>query len=123
MAAGRYSFLIEQGATFQRQVKYTDSSGQIVDLAGYGARMQIRPTVDSNIVLVSLTDAVDSDGSGLFINAASGTINVVISAASSSYLSFTEATYDLEIFSGSGTTEFVTRLLEGNVKLKKNVTR
>jgi len=123
MAAGRYSFVIEQGATFQRQIIYTDADGDRVDLSNYGARMQIRPTVDSNVVLVNLTSTLGSDGSGLRITAASGTIDIIISALSSSYLSFTEATYDLEIYSGSGATEFVTRLLEGNVKLKKNVTR
>ena len=123
MAAGRYSFIIEQGATFQRQVRYTNSSGDPVDLSNYSARMQIRPSADSNIVYVRLTGTVGNDGSGLVITAASGTVDITISALSSSMLSFTEAMYDLEIYSGSGDTEFVTRLLEGNVKLKKNVTR
>lgn len=123
MAAGRYSFIIEQGATFQRQVRYTDSNGSPVDLSNYGARMQIRPSPDSNVVIVNLTSTPGADGSGLVITPSSGTINITISAASSSTLTFTEAFYDLEIYSGSGVTEFVTRLLEGNVKLKKNVTR
>ena len=43
------------------------------------------------------------------------------SANSSSLLNFNEASYDLELATGS---EFpiVTRLLEGNVKLSKNIT-
>lgn len=123
MAAGRYSFVIEQGATFQRRVEYTDSLGVPVDLTSYSARMQIRPSFTSNTVYVNLTSTLGSDGSGISINAASGTLDIVISALSSSYLSFTEAVYDLEIYSGSGATEYVTRLLEGNVKLKQNVTR
>lgn len=123
MAAARYSFTIEQGATFQRNVVYTDSTGSVVDLSNYGARMQIRPNVDSSDVYVSLSSTIGDDGSGLLITPTSGSIQIIISAVSSSMLTFNEAKYDLEIYSGSGDTEFVTRLLEGNVKLSKNVTR
>lgn len=123
MAAGKYSFIIEQGATFERQVIYTDSAGARVNLTGYSARMQIRPTADSNVLYLSISSTVGADGSGLVITPVSGTVDITISALSSSYLTFSEAVYDLELYSGSGATEYVTRLLEGNVKLKKNVTR
>jgi hypothetical protein len=49
----------------------------------------------------------------------SGSIGIIISAYSSSILNFNEAYYDLEIVNGCD----VTRLLEGKVKLSKNVTR
>ena len=48
----------------------------------------------------------------------SGSIGLTISAASSSNFTFEEAKYDLEMVSGS----YVTRLLEGKVKLRKEVT-
>ena len=54
MAAGRYSFVIEQGATTNIQINWTDSSGSKIDLSGYHARMQIRPAVESNSVFLSL---------------------------------------------------------------------
>jgi hypothetical protein len=44
---------------------------------------------------------------------------VYISAASSSALNFGEALYDLELVRGNE----VTRLLEGKIKLSKNVTK
>ena len=47
------------------------------------------------------------------------TIGIVISAVSSSVLTFDTAYYDLEIMSGS----IVTRLLQGTVKINKEVTR
>jgi hypothetical protein len=53
----------------------------------------------------------------------SGSIGIYISAASSSLFSFSEAVYDLEIVSGSGAGQSVTRILEGKVKLSKEVTR
>jgi len=45
MAAGKHSFIIEQGATTKLNVQWTDASGSVVDLTGYQARMQIRPGI------------------------------------------------------------------------------
>lgn len=123
MAAGRYSIVIEQGATFELSVVYKDSTGAAIDLSNYGARMQVRSVHESNTVLVSLTTTLDSDGSGITITGVSGSIYVRLSAASSSNLSFSTGVYDLEIYSGSGNTEYVQRILEGKVKLSKQATR
>jgi hypothetical protein len=49
----------------------------------------------------------------------SGSVGIYISAYSSSLLNFNEAYYDLEMVNGGE----VTRLLEGRIKLSKNVTR
>ena len=121
--AGKYSFVIDQGATFERTVRYTDSSGNPVDLSDYGARMQIRPSATSDQIFLNISSTPGVDGSGLTITAPSGTIGIKISAYSSSLFAFGEADYDLELYSGSGATEYVIRLLEGRVKLNKNTTR
>ena len=124
MAAGRYNITIEKGATYRRQLQYKDSAGDPIDLTDYSARMQIRQKVTDNIIHLNLTTTKDADGSGLTITAASGTIDIEISAASSSNFDFgTEGVYDLEIYSGSGDSTYVLRLLEGKVKVSKNVTR
>ena len=126
MAAGKYSFIIEQGATTNFQIDWTDYNGNPIDLTGYHARMQVRPTVESSQILLNLSSSMDMDGTGLNLSGsngitplASGSIGVIISANSSSLLSFTEAVYDLELVN----TNEVVRLLEGKVKLSKNVTR
>ena len=126
MAAGRYSFVIEQGATTNIQINWTDSSGSAIDLSGYHSRMQIRPSVESDVVYLSLSSSLDSDGTGINLSGSnfttplqSGSLAIYISADSSSFLDFNEAYYDLEMVNGS----VVTRLLEGKVKLSKNVTR
>jgi hypothetical protein len=122
--AGRYSFIIEQGTTFIREIRYMDSTGLPVDLTDYGARMQIRQTYDSVTTIVTLTDSIGVDGSGLSITPISGTISVTLSAASSSALNFNgEAYFDLEIYSGSGASQFVKRLIEGRVRLSREITR
>ena len=43
MAAGKYDFTIEQGATVDFSVQYKDSGSIPIDLTGYQARMQFRP--------------------------------------------------------------------------------
>lgn len=127
MAAGRYSFVIEQGATTNIQINWTDASGSAIDLTGYQARMQIRPTVESDVVFLSLSSSlqgscntgINLSGSNGTTPLSSGSLAIYISAHSSSLLDFNEAYYDLELEKGCE----VTRLLEGKVKLSKNVTR
>ena len=126
MAAGKYSFVIEQGATTNFQINWNDESGSAVNLTGYHARMQIRPQVEGSDIILSLSSSLKSDNTGINLSGsnfitplASGSIGIYISAVSSSALNFGEAFYDLELVKGNE----VTRLLEGKVKLSKNVTR
>ena len=124
MAAGNYSFTIEQGTTFTRIFKYKDEDGNPVDLTGYDVRMQIRSTYDS-ATLASLTS-----GSGDFVlsvppDAAEGVtdknqIKLTISASHTAAYTFDQALYDIELESGTGV---VTRLLQGKIKLSREVTK
>lgn len=130
MSAGKYSFTIEQGATLQFEIQYRDSNNSPIDLSVYNGRMQVRPTVGSSDIYLTLTSTLQSDGTGLNFSGSNGTtppqsgsIGVYISAVTSSNLDFSDAVYDLEIYSGSGVNEYVVRLLEGKVKLSKEVTR
>ena len=118
MAAGKYSFTIEQGSTFQLELQYKDSANAPIDLTNYHGRMQIRETIGSATAIINLSSSRDADGTGLNFSGsngttplASGSIGIYISAASSSGFTFNEAVYDLEIVSGS----YVARLLEGSL--------
>jgi hypothetical protein len=129
MSAGKYSFVIEQGATLSFELQYKDGTNTPISLSGYSGRMQIRPTVDSSEVYLTLSSSLNPDGTGLnfsgsngAIPPASGSIGVYISSTTSSLLSFNQAVYDLEIYS-SATPPVVTRLIEGNIRLSKEVTR
>jgi len=123
MAAGRYSFVIEQGATTNIQINWTDVSGSAIDLTGYNARMQVRPAVESSQILLSLSSSLQSDNTGINLSGSnfntplqSGSLAIYISAASSSLLNFGEGFYDLELEKQGE----VTRLIEGKIKLKSN---
>jgi len=126
MAAGKYTFFIEQGATTDFELVWKDNNGNPVDLSSYSARMQIRTDYGGSLIC-SLSSSLDADGTGLNLSGsngttplASGSIGIFISAASSSAFTFGEAKYDLELEHTS--TSYVTRLIEGKVKLSKEVT-
>lgn len=122
MAAGKYSFIIEQGSTTDFTIVYKDSNGNPVDLQNYDAKMQIRQSYGSTPI-ITLTNTLNGDGTGLnMTNAISGAIGIYIASCTSSMFTFVEALYDLDIISGSGNCPVVTRILEGKVKLSKEVT-
>ena len=134
MAAGRYSFVIEQGATTDFEVIYNDSTGNPIDLTGYSARMSIRQSqISTSQLYITLSSSLGPCGTGLNLSGSqtsagyphplsSGSIGIYISAASSSVLNFNEGYYDLELMSGSGDCTTVTRLLMGAVRLSNEIT-
>ena len=137
MAAGRYSFTIEQGATLNFEIQYTDANGLPVDLTGYTGFMQIRSGFSGSAGTVtyltfpslsgsqyangfpSQSSFLSLSGSNLATSPVLGTIGIYAGWYATQELNFTgNAYYDLEITSGS----IRTRLLEGQVQLAKQVT-
>lgn len=117
MAAGIYNITIEQGADFSLPLTWRDGSNTIVNVTGYSARMQIRESYESDDTIVSLSSAVDG---GITLGGAAGTIVVSIPAAITSKMPYTSAVYDLEMVSVTGA---VTRLVQGDVYISREVTR
>jgi hypothetical protein len=125
MAAGKLDLLIEQGADFDHSliVKQGKATTQaelaalpVADLTGYTARMHIRSVIESTIILIALT----TENGRIAITPLDGKIDMTISAIDTAALNFEAAVYDLEIVSSGGE---VTRLVQGKVRLSKEVTR
>jgi len=87
-----------------------------VNLAGYTARMDIRQSLAATTPLLVLTIA----NSRIAIDESNYVITLSITAADTTLLNFTSAVYSLEMVSGAAA---VTTLLEGKVKLVREVTR
>lgn len=117
MAAGIYNITIEQGADFSLPLTWRDGTNTVVDVTGYSARMQIRESYDSEDYIVSLTSSVNG---GITLGGIAGTILVEIPAAVTAIMSQSAAVYDLEMVSSTGA---VTRLVQGNVYVSREVTR
>jgi len=144
-SAARYNFTIEQGTTVRFEIQYKDSEQNPVDLTGKWGRMQIRPNyadfvtnIDDDL-FVDVSSSIDpDDGTGLYFTGlnheypeTSGSIGVFISAKKTEQFNFEVARYDLELYEDdqgvSGSIDprgkIVTRLLEGEITLSREVTR
>ena len=134
MSAGKYSFTIEQGATYRFGIEYTDASGSYIDLQGYDAQMQIRSDYADNsknklyATLPLITSSAAQTASYLMFSGSSGTgsaaavsgaVLVYLHADTTAGFNFEEAVYDIELYSG----DEVYRLLEGTILNRKEVTR
>ena len=114
--AGKYDFVIEQGATFDRSLTYKDPAGTPLNLTGYTARMQIRSGVSSPTVLLELTSA----NGRLVIDPLVGGITIYLEPVDTEGVMWKRGVYDLEIEAPDTS---VTRLIEGNIELSREVTR
>lgn len=104
-----------QGATFSRQVEWQAPNGTPINLTGRTARMQVRPAVDSDEVLVSLT----TENGRITLGGALGTIDLLIDAATTADLPAGRHKYDLEVVFGAT----VDRVLQGTFVVDPEVTR
>jgi hypothetical protein len=111
-------FRLERGATFDPLFTYKTTDGTPVNLAGCTARMQIRPEVDSTVVIADLT----TENGGITLGGTAGTVQLFMSPTDTAAIDarYESACYDIEIvFSPTR----VYRVLEGKLKITKEVTR
>ena len=102
----------EQATTFT--VNFTIQTGNtLFDLTNYSATMTIRPFVGANTTTLVLTN-----GSGITLGGAAGTVAITISAATTADFEPSRYAYDFMLNSGS----VVTRLLEGKFIVTAGVT-
>jgi hypothetical protein len=64
MAAGIYNFAIEQGATLNKVITWKDGDNAAINLTGYTAVAQFRPTISASPVLTlsSVTGGITLGG-------------------------------------------------------------
>lgn len=106
---------IPAGSTFTRVVKWK-ADGSLVNLTGFTARAQIRPTAASATTTLALT----TENGRIALGGTAGTITLSISATDTAAITAGRYVYDLELVSAGG---IVTRLLQGIVTVSANVTR
>lgn len=104
------TFHVEAGATFLEELTYKDDSGELFDLTGYSARLQLREELDSPA-------AIDLD---LNIDLVTSRLIIELSADDTANLTAPRYKYGLELYAPDGT---VTRLLHGSFKVSPEVVR
>jgi len=121
MAAGKYDFTIEQGATFSRQITWQNEDGTAVNLTGYTVAGKIKRKVTDAQPLISFTCTVTNAASGIFTFSltAAQTATLPINPSQKADRELLYCSYDIEATTG-GT---VYRILEGVAKISPEVTR
>ena len=129
MTALQRDLYVEQGATFVlgftwHQQGPPDSAGDptvgaAYDLTGASARMQIRKTVTSPVLVEATTE-----NGRITLGGATGRVDVVLTDADTDLLTGKRGVYDLEVEMGpAGSDAQVRRLMQGAVVISPNVTR
>ncbi|CAB4169237.1 hypothetical protein UFOVP1516_67 [uncultured Caudovirales phage] len=108
--------VIEKGATYRHTLTWTDAIGAAINLTGCTAKLQVRTSITSSTVVLELS----SVNNRIIITPLTGVIELYISATDTMALSGTGGVYDLEIYFSNGD---ITRLIEGSVVFKNEVTR
>ena len=111
MAAGTYNFVLDQGATFTRQLTVKEN-GSAMNLTGYSVASKMRSTHDTSTVAGTFTCTIS--------NASGGIITISMTSSTTAAIEEGMYVYDLEITSSGGT---VTRLMEENITVNPEVTR
>ena len=66
MSAGTYNFIIDQGATFTRQLTVKDNDSAM-DLTGYSVESKMRSTHDSSTVVGTFTCTISNASGGIIL--------------------------------------------------------
>jgi hypothetical protein len=119
MSAGTKNFEIEQGANFSATLTWKDPDGNPIIITDYTIRMMARVTMEDAEPVITLS-TVSPPGGIIITDGAGGKFQITMNAAQTAALNFNEALYDLEMVSPTG---HVTRLIEGKIALKHEVTR
>lgn len=109
-----YNMKLKQGSDERFILTYKDALGDIIDLTGYSARLQVRRQVSSPSPTLSLTM-----GLGITITALSGVITIDFTNAQTSSLNGSYV-YDLELISPDTR---VRRIMQGSITVDPEVTR
>lgn len=116
MSAGKHDIYIEQGATWQMLVTWQTPDQTPIDVTGFKGRMHIRLNANSCTIEADLT----TENGKIVLGGTAGTVQLVLTAAQTSELTLVNGVYDLELESPTGV---VTRLLQGNVTVDREITR
>lgn len=119
MAAAKYNFKLEQGATWRLQLTLKDSSDDPIDLTGHIVRMQLRTAHSARTALVSLTTVTPAHGISI-PTPTNGVVTLELTDEETALLPPRELVYDVEVENPSGE---VQRVLQGVATVDPEVTR
>ena len=114
--SGKYDFTIERNTDVVKTITWKDSTGTVVPLYGYSAKLSMRTTASS----ATETYVRSTAASTITITPAAGQVSFTIPATDTQTFTALRYVYDLLLTDAGGTK---TRLIEGVVTISPEVTR
>jgi len=108
----KVNFFVNAGATFTRQLTYFTPEGDLFDLTGYEAKLQVRESVLSETAVIDIAPTIDTT---------EGTITWTFAATDTANLDREKYIYAMEISNDSNGN--VIRLIEGDITISPKVVR
>lgn len=118
MPAANINLRLDQATRFvwEHELHVGGADGPLMQLAGYSARMQVRPELESSTVLAELTTA----NGAISLGTTNGRLAVTFTAAMTAGAAWVEGVYDLELVQPDG---LPIRLFRGDITIDLKVTR
>ena len=110
MSAGTYNIKIDQGSDFSLQLTVQED-GTAKNLAGFSARAQLRPTIDSSTLTATFTCTITDSANGI--------LTMALPYTTTENVGVGQYYYDLELFTASTSQ----RLIQGTATVAGEVTR
>ena len=116
---GKRDLTVWLGSIFEHKIILKDAASTPLDLTGKTARMQIRKTKKAFSVIAELT----TENGRIVLGGTDGSITITLDAIATTTLNNgkgLDAVYDIELVTSS---TVIDRVLEGKIKLDREVTR
>lgn len=110
MSAGTYNIKIDQGSDFSLQLTVQED-GTAKNLAGFSARAQLRPTIDSSTLTATFTCTITDSANGI--------LTMALPYTTTENVGVGQYYYDLELYTASTSQ----RLIQGTATVSGEVTR
>jgi hypothetical protein len=115
--AGQYNIVADQGSTLSRVIYYRDPAKVPIKFTGYTARMQVRPSNTSEIILLEMT----TENGGIELGATDGSIALYVDDVVMAGIPEGIYVYDLELLAPSADL-YIYKILQGNFAVRSEVT-
>lgn len=114
---GALDITIQQGGTFNLILLWQDQNGNAINLTGYSADMRIKSAAGAS---TTLHESSTANGEITLSTNGTGSITILIAAATTAAFNWLSAVYDLKMTDGSGN---IIYLVAGAAVLNAQVTQ
>jgi hypothetical protein len=119
MAAGKYNFVIEAGATYTTTISYVNNTDSYIPITRARLSVKDHITDETYVYRATTNNSLDVGAfQHLQLLSPSGRFSLTIPATVTAGFTFNQGVYDCEVFLTDGS---IVRILEGKFKVKPQV--